>query len=76
VPAPPRATITQSRLNHILNWIVDRLHAVARPMIESSVGTGFEGFTVRQAADILITTVAKPKIRKLLQDQLGDLISG
>lgn len=76
VPAPTRATITQARVNHILNWIVDRLHAVSKPLIESTMGTGFDCWAARSAADTLISTWGKAKLKKLLQNQLGNLISG
>jgi Patatin-like phospholipase len=76
VPAPLRATITSARVGHILNWIVDRLHAVAKPLLETAIGPGFENFAARSAVDTLISTWGKAKLKELLQKELGDVISG
>lgn len=74
VPAAPRATITSARVADILNWIVNRLKAVAKPIIGSALGTGIGGDAARDAADILISTLVKAKLKVLLQKELGDLI--
>jgi hypothetical protein len=76
VPAPARATITAARVGHILNWIVDRLHAVAKPLIESAIGSGFENWAARSAVDTLISTWGKAKLKDVLQKELSDVISG
>jgi predicted acylesterase/phospholipase RssA len=76
VPAPDRATITSARVGHIVNWIVDRLHSVAKPLLETAIGTGFENFAARAAVDTLISTWGKAKLKDLLQKELNDVISG
>jgi Patatin-like phospholipase len=76
VPAPDRATITSSRVGHVLNWIVDRMHAVAKPMLESAIGPGFENWAARSAVDTLIATWGKAKLKELLQKELSEVISG
>jgi predicted acylesterase/phospholipase RssA len=75
VPAPDRATITSSRVGHVVNWIVDRLHAVTKAVVDSTIGTGFESWAIRSAADGLISTWGKAKLKAALQKQLGDVIS-
>jgi hypothetical protein len=75
VPAPARATITSARVGHILNWIVDRLHAVTKSLVESTVGDGFDGWAARAAADTLISTWGKAKLREVLQNELKDVIA-
>jgi len=75
VPAPIPATITQARVNHVLNWSVDRLHAVAKPLLESVLGSGFENFTARQVVDGLISTWGKAKLKEYFQNNLKDVIS-
>jgi hypothetical protein len=76
VKAPSRATITSSRVGHILNWIVDRLHAVAKPLLECTLGSGFENWAARNAVETLISTWGKAKLRDLLNNELKDVISG
>jgi hypothetical protein len=76
VPAPARATITSSRVGHVLNWIVDRLHAVTKPLLESAIGTGFENWAARSAVDTIISTWGKAKLRDLLQKELKGVIMG
>jgi hypothetical protein len=76
VPAPERATITSARVGHVLNWIVDRMHAVAKPLLESTIGPGLENWAARSAVDTLISTWGKAKLRELLQKELSDVISG
>lgn len=75
VTEPDRATITSDRLDDILDWSVQRMHAVARPLINSlNVPSELERGALRGAADTLIATLAKPKLRKALEDQLQDVI--
>ena len=76
VPAPGRATITSARVGHVLNWIVDRLHAVAKPLLESAIGPGFENWAARSAVDTLISTWGKAKLKEVLEKELSDVISG
>jgi predicted acylesterase/phospholipase RssA len=76
VQAPSLATITSARVGHILNWIVDRLHAVAKPLLESAIGSGIENWAARSAVDTLISTWGKAKLRDLLKDELKDVIAG
>jgi predicted acylesterase/phospholipase RssA len=76
VPAPALATITSARVGHVLNWIVDRLHAVAKPLLESALGSGFENWAARSAVDTLISTWGKAELKKLLEAQLKDVIAG
>jgi len=76
VTAPPRATITAARVGHILNWIVDRLHAVAKALLDSAIEPGFENWAARSAVDTLISTWGKAKLKDLLQNELTDVISG
>jgi hypothetical protein len=77
VLSPARATITSARLAHILNWIVDRLHAVAKPLLEDSIGANsLENWAARSALDTLISTWAKNKIRDVLMKELDGVIAG
>jgi hypothetical protein len=76
VPAPNGGTITSARVGHILNWIVDRLHAVAKPMLDSAMGSGFESWAARSAVDTLISTWGKAKLKDFLLKELKDEISG
>jgi hypothetical protein len=76
VPEPARATITSARVGHIVNWAVDRMHALSKPLIEQMLGTGFESWTARSAADALISTVGKAKLNDYLRKQLDGLIVG
>ena len=76
VPAPARATITSARVGHIQNWIIDRLHAVTKPLLESVIGSGFENWAARSAVDTLISTWGKGKIKAVLQKELKGVISG
>jgi hypothetical protein len=76
VPAPARATITSARVGHIQNWIIDRLHAVTKPLLESVIGSGFENWAARSAVDTLISTWGKGKVKEVLQKELKGMISG
>lgn len=76
VPAPARATITSSRVGDILNWIVNRLHAVTKPLLEGAIGDGFKDLAARAAVDTIISTWGKAKLRDLLQKELKDVIMG
>lgn len=76
VPAPDQATITSARVGRVLNWIVDRMHSVAKPFLEAALGTGFEDYAARAAVDTLISTWGKAKLNEVLQKELRDVISG
>jgi hypothetical protein len=73
VPEPARATITSARLDDILNWIVNRLHAVSTPLIRSLTVPEVERIALHGAADTLISTLARPKLKKALEEQLKDV---
>jgi predicted acylesterase/phospholipase RssA len=76
VPQPERAAITSARVGHIVNWAVDRMHAIAKPLVEQTLGTGFESWTARAALDTLISTAGKAKLNDYLRKQLDGLIAG
>jgi hypothetical protein len=76
VVEPVRATITSARLNDVQNWIVDRLHAVTKPLLESVIGSGPENWAARSAVDTLISTWGKAKLKDVLQKELKDVIAG
>lgn len=76
VQAPPRATITSARVSHIVNWVVDRLHGVTKPLLESVIQSDFDAWSARSAADVLISTWGRAKIRDYLQEQLKDVTAG
>ena len=76
VLAPDRATITASRLGHVMNWIVDRLHALAKPLVESTMGSGFDSWAAKSAIDTIIATWGRAKLKELLQQELKAVISG
>ena len=75
VPAPDRATITSARVGHVLNWIVDRMHSVAKPLLETAIGPGFESWAARAALDTLISTWGRAQLKEVLQKELNDVIS-
>ena len=75
VPEPIRATISSDRVNQVLDWVVSRLHAVTTPLLESLLGTGFKDLVARETVDALISTVGKAKLKVLLQNELGEVIS-
>lgn len=75
VPEPVRATISSARVNQVLDWVVNRLHAVAKPLLESVLGSGFRDFAARETVDALISTVGRAKLKLLLQKKLEDVIS-
>jgi hypothetical protein len=75
VPAPDRAAITSARVGHVLNWIVDRMHSVAKPLLETAIGPGFESWAARAALDTLISTWGRAQLKEVLQKELNDVIS-
>jgi hypothetical protein len=76
VPEPSRATITTARLGYVLNWIVDRLHAIAKALIASAITSDIERWRARSALDTLISTWGKAKLKEVLQTELKDVIAG
>jgi hypothetical protein len=60
----------------VLNWIVTRMRAVAKPLLESFAGTGIEDLAARAAVDTLISTWGKGRLKELLNKELGEVISG
>ena len=76
VPAPARASITQARLDNVVKWAVSRLQAVVKPLLQMALGTGINDFAIREAADLLISTWGKNKLKAALQQELQDVIEG
>ncbi len=76
VTAPPRATIASARVNQIIDMVVQRLHGVAKPLLESAIGDGIRDAVVRAGVDALISTWGKGKIAAYLQEQLKDVTAG
>lgn len=74
VPSPIRATISSTRVAHILNWIVDRLHAIASPLIDEAIEPHLENWAAKSAVNTLISTWGRSKLREVLQAQLGPVI--
>jgi hypothetical protein len=75
VAAPARATITQARVDQITGWVVARMHAVAKRMIEKAMGSGPEAFVAERGADIVISMIGKEKVTKFLQQKLQAVIA-
>ena len=75
VPDPPRATISSARLDDILGWIVTRMHAVAKPLIAGMITSEPQRGVVHGAAELLISTLAKPKLRQALEKELKGVIA-
>jgi hypothetical protein len=75
VPEPVRATITSTRLEDVLSWIVTRMHAVSKPLIASMITSEPERGALHGAADVLISTLAKPKLRQVLEKELSGVIA-
>ena len=76
IPYPERATISSARVGHIVNWIVDRLHAVTGQMLDTTIGKGFESWTLRTGLNGLISTLGKSRLRGVLEAKLRDVIQG
>ena len=75
VPEPMRATITSARLDEVLDWIVNRLHAVIRPLLDGLSIPEVQKLVLRGAADTLISTWAKKKLKEALEQELKEVIS-
>jgi hypothetical protein len=75
VPPPARATIRSERLAQIVDRMVDRLHAITKPLLNSSIGGGFDCWAAQLAAKILISTWGKAKLKAALQKELAEVIS-
>ncbi len=76
VPAPARATITSARVGHIVNWIVDRLHSLTKAFLDDAISSDFDKWAARSAADTLISTWGKAKIKAYLQEELKGVTAG
>ena len=76
VPAPARASIAAARVGHIVNWIVDRLHTLTKALLDEAISGDFDKFAARSAADTLISTWGRAKIKAYLQAELKDVIKG
>lgn len=76
VPAPAHATISSMRVGEIVDWIVNRLRAVAKPLLEDTIGPGFKDAAARAAVDTLISSWGRDKLDDILWKKLGDVISG
>jgi Patatin-like phospholipase len=75
VSQPARATITQARVDQIIGWVVARMHAVSKRMIEKAI-SGPQGLAAHQGADIIISTIGKAKVKSYLQNALSNVIAG
>jgi len=73
VPEPLRAKIQSDRLEQVLEWIENRLHAVSKPLVDSAVSGELERALLLGALNPLIR-LAKPKLRDLLHDQLKEVL--
>src|SRR5579871_197515 len=76
VPRPEPARIAQARVGDIVNWIVSRLHSIAKPLLDSALGHGVESWTARQAVDVLISTAGRAKFKEILNRELQGFIAG
>ncbi|WP_446745648.1 patatin-like phospholipase family protein [Silvibacterium acidisoli] len=75
IPQPARATITKARLRRIEKWCTRRMHAVAKPLLESVFGRGFVAWSLNVALYPLISTVIKNKVRNYLNKELAHVIA-
>ena len=74
VPAPQQAKITSARVGHIVNWIVDRLHAISKPLLAGVIDSEFEVWAARSALDTLISTWGRRKINSYIRKELNNVI--
>jgi predicted acylesterase/phospholipase RssA len=74
VKYPERQKIPKDRVAHIVNWAVDRMHAVTKPLLASVIKSDFDCWAARSAADTLISTWGKSKLKEVLQKELAGLI--
>jgi len=74
VSAPVRATIASDRVDQVVDWVVDRLRAVARPLIDDAIKPRFQNQAAKAAAETLISTVGKAKLREILRQRLQAVI--
>jgi hypothetical protein len=75
VPSPQPATITSARVGHIVNWVVDRLHAISKPLLEGVIDSELEAWAARSAFNTLISTWGKRKINSFIRKELSDVIA-
>ncbi len=75
VPTPELATITSARVGHIVNWIVDRLHAISKPLLSGVIDSDLEAWAARSALDTLISTWGRRKINSYIRQALSGVIA-
>jgi hypothetical protein len=74
VPFPDRATITQARIDQILQEIIKRAHAIAGPLIDEIFAEpGAERFIATAGVNALIATLGKSKLKRYLQEKLKNV---
>ncbi len=76
VPAPEPGSITSTRVGQVVNWIVDRLHAISKPLLDGVIDSELEAWAARSALDTLISTWGKRKLNKLIRKELSGVITG
>lgn len=74
VPYPAPVKIPPDRVAHIVNWVVDRMHAVTKPLLASVIENDFDCWAARSAVDTLISTWGKCKLKEVLQKELSGLV--
>ncbi len=75
VPLPSPARITMARLNHVVGMVIDRLHAVSKPLLDSMIGTGFESWALRSALNGYLATLGRAKLKAYLRKTLAEVIA-
>jgi Patatin-like phospholipase len=75
VPEPKPGTISSARVGHIVNWIVDRLHSISKPLIGSVIDSELEAWAARSALHTLISTWGRRKINDFIRNELSEVIA-
>ena len=75
VHAPVRATISSDRVDQIVDWVTVRLRGVAKHMIDDSIKPVFQNQAAKAAAETLISTIGKAKLREMLAQNLAGVIA-
>jgi predicted acylesterase/phospholipase RssA len=75
VHAPIRATISSTRVDQIVDWATGRLRAVAKHLIDDSIKPAFQNQAAKAAAETLISTIGKTKLREALTKNLAGVIA-
>ncbi len=75
VPAPKPASISSARVGHIVNWIVDRLHGISKPLLSGVIDSELEAWAARSALDTLISTWGRRKINDFIRRELNGVIA-